>query len=116
MLRTLMISCLIIAGLTTACSQIREFAKDNPEAVNASITASCEIGKVAIASVFIVTPLTYLVAESLCEQFRNGVFPASSVDFGSKKLNINYAIRDVVYDDPAYEAELQRIRQGLLSS
>lgn len=116
MLKRIILSCLVIAGLTTACSQVREFAKANPEATKASITASCEIGKIAIASVVVVTPFTELVAESLCNQFRMGVFPASSVDFGSRELNINYAIRNVVYDDPDYEAELQRIRQGLLSS
>lgn len=70
----------------------------------------CELGRIMLASVGSITPETTTVAGQVCTQFAQGLFPASSVDLGNEVLNAEYTIRDVKLDDPALQAELDRIR------
>lgn len=101
----------------SACETVQKTAKENPVAAEAVVTASCEIGKVALGAIPVVSMFSGIVADAICDQVRAGVTPASAKDFGDENLNALYAISEVSFpDDPEKQAELERIRAALIEA
>ena len=112
-MRQYMLSAVAFAFALSGCQSAKDFAADNPVGTSIAVDATCEIGKRALEALVTTNPLSQLVADEICEQFRKGLFAASSVDLGNQYLNDVATLQQVALEDPVQQVELERMRAAL---
>lgn len=96
--------------LLAGCETVREQYAKNPEAGDAVVEASCKVGEILLSQVPVVSAFSGVVANAACRAIESGVKPASAPDFGDPKLNACFVSSEVTFDNPAQQAEWDRIR------